>query len=81
MPVTVVQIRDVGVRVDERRVAVRMGVRSRDPRPMIVVVVLVVHVGVIVLHLLVDVLVVVGLVQQESQPRRHEPHRQKIGGA
>ena len=74
MPVPVVQIRGVRVRVNERRMPVRMGVpsRHRDARLVGVNVMLVVRVRVIVLRSEVDVLVRVSLAQQESQPRRHD---------
>ena len=83
MTVTVVQVRDVRVRMDDRGVTVRMGVlpRNRDLLPVFVLMVRVVRVGVIVLHFLVGVRVVVSLEQQESQPGGHEPHRQEIGAA
>ena len=65
---TVVQVRNVGMRMDDRGVAMQMGVRPRDRDPglVIVLVVRIVRVGVIVLHLFVDVLVVVCFTQQES---------------
>ena len=83
MPVPVVQIRGVRVRVDEGRVAVRMRVPARrlDARLVGVDVMLVVGMGVIVLDLLVSVFVRVGLVQEDPQARRHDPHGQKIDAA
>ena len=76
-------IRGVRVRVNQRRVPVQMGVpaRRRDTRLVGVIVVLVVRVSVIVLHFLVDVLMRVGLVQEDPQSRRHEPHGQNVEAA
>jgi len=80
VPVPVVQIRGVRVRVNQRRVPVEMGVpaRRRDTRPVGVIVVLVVRVSVIVLHFLVNVLMRVGLVQEDPQSCGHEPHGQNV---
>lgn len=59
------QVRRVRVGVRQGLVPVRVGVRrgAGGPRPVLVPVMLVVHVGVVVLHLLVRVLVVVRLAQ------------------
>ena len=77
------QIRGVRVSVNQGSVPVWMGVpvRRRHTGLVDVIVMLVVRVGVIVLHVLVDVLVRVGLVQEHAKTRRHESHGRKVEAA
>ena len=80
MFVSVVHVGDVGMVVDQWRVAmqVAVGVRDEHARRVRVIVVLIVHVHMIVLERLVRVHVRVPLAQEEDDSQAHRKHREPV---
>lgn len=71
MAVAMVQIRDVGMVVDQRRVAMGMRVRLGDRAGMDVAVMLVVNVQMVVLEFPMGMQVCVALARKQRRSNRH----------